>query len=108
MSLASEIAADIASGTDFNDLFEAVTWGATSFSAMVEDNGVEESFDQFGGSTLKGQKVFKFRRADLVAESDDLTMLGDKITYATRIYDVQKVNERPSWPIVTVNATLRS
>ena len=108
MSLNAEIEADFFSG-ELDDLFETVSWGTASVQAMVEVVGIESQFDELGGSTYgSAVRSFTFRRTELLAVKSDLSMFGDVITYDSRKYDVNEVDERAGHPAVQVRATLRA
>ena len=106
MSLRDEIKADIESG-ELCDLFADVTWNGTALTAMVGPEATVESMDSLGGPMLSGERVFKFRRNDLLALDSDLKTIGGIIRYAGRTYDVTEPVERTGHPLVILRAELR-
>jgi len=107
MKLTEEIQADLYSG-ELDDLFQPVEWGYHILKAMVETAATIEGMDDLGGTVLRGERQFKFRRRDLVEIDEDFEMIGDVIHFAGRVYDVMEIEDRPDHPIVIVRGDLRA
>ena len=107
MSLLDEIEADLHGG-ELDDLFEAVKWNGVPTVAMVEPAATIDGFDAMGGSVLRGEREFKFRRRDLEAIKVNFKAINANITYGAEVYDVRQIDNRPGHPMVAVRGELRA